>query len=95
MPLVSRACSLEASRSVTNGIPLGCPLFLPVDTVNCVQTLKGGGVVWTKGYKIFEAYGHGARYFEQGFVEDARHLLLPGYHKLRHTALLPVLPYIV
>jgi hypothetical protein len=35
---------------VTNGIPLGCPLFLPVHTVNCVQTLKvisartGGGV---------------------------------------------------
>jgi hypothetical protein len=26
---------------VTNGIPLGCPRFLPVDTVNCVQTLKG------------------------------------------------------
>jgi hypothetical protein len=24
----------------TNGIPLGCPLFLPVHTVNCVQTLK-------------------------------------------------------
>jgi hypothetical protein len=26
---------------VTNGIPLGRPLFLPVGTVNCVQTLKG------------------------------------------------------
>jgi outer membrane protein assembly factor BamB len=25
---------------VTNGIPLGCALFLPVRTVNCVQTLK-------------------------------------------------------
>jgi hypothetical protein len=25
---------------VTNGIPLGCPLFLPVHTVNRVQTLK-------------------------------------------------------
>jgi hypothetical protein len=31
---------LEVSRCVTNGIPLGCPLFLPVHTVNCVQTLK-------------------------------------------------------
>jgi hypothetical protein len=31
---------LEASRRVTNGIPLGCPLFLPVHTVNCVKTLK-------------------------------------------------------
>jgi len=25
---------------VTNGIPLGCPLLLPVDIVNSVQTLK-------------------------------------------------------
>jgi hypothetical protein len=25
---------------VTNGIPLGSPLLLPVGTVNCVQTLK-------------------------------------------------------
>jgi hypothetical protein len=31
------ASSLEASRRVTN---LGCPRFLPVHTVNCVQTLK-------------------------------------------------------
>jgi large subunit ribosomal protein L22 len=40
----SHACSLEASsqaiKRVTNGIPLGCPLFLPVHTGNCVQTLK-------------------------------------------------------
>ena len=36
----SHACSLEASRRVTNDIPLGSPLFLPVHTVNCVQTLK-------------------------------------------------------
>jgi hypothetical protein len=34
------ASSLEASRRVTNGIPLGSSLFLPVDTGNCVQTLK-------------------------------------------------------
>jgi hypothetical protein len=34
------ASSLEASRRVTNGIPLGCPRFLPLHTVNCVQTLK-------------------------------------------------------
>jgi hypothetical protein len=26
---------------VTNGIPLGCSLLLPVGTVTCVQTLKG------------------------------------------------------
>jgi hypothetical protein len=36
----SHACSLEANMRVTNGIPLGCPLLLPVDTVICVQTLK-------------------------------------------------------
>jgi hypothetical protein len=40
MPLVSHSCSLEASRRVTNGIPLGYSLLLPVHTVNCVQTLK-------------------------------------------------------
>jgi hypothetical protein len=38
----SHACSLEAGRRVTNGIPLGRPLFLPVHTVNCVQTLIVG-----------------------------------------------------
>jgi hypothetical protein len=34
------ACSLEANTRVTNGIPLGSSLLLPVDTVNCIQTLK-------------------------------------------------------
>ena len=44
----SHACSLEASRRVTNVIPLGRPLFLPVHTVNCFQTLKdrGSGRKW-------------------------------------------------
>jgi hypothetical protein len=36
----SHACSLEANTRVTNGTPLGSSLLLPVDTVNCVQTLK-------------------------------------------------------
>jgi hypothetical protein len=36
----SHACSLEANMQVTNGIPLGCPLLLPVHTANCAQTLK-------------------------------------------------------
>jgi hypothetical protein len=36
----SHACSLEASRRVTNDIPLGYPLLLPVHIVNSVQTLK-------------------------------------------------------
>jgi hypothetical protein len=38
--IVSHACSLEANTRVTNGIPLGSSLLLPVDTVICVQTLK-------------------------------------------------------
>jgi hypothetical protein len=41
----SHACSLQANMRVTNGIPLGSSLLLPVDTVNCVQTLKD---VWEK-----------------------------------------------
>jgi hypothetical protein len=36
---------------VTNGIPLGCPLFLPVDTVNSVQTLKDGS---SQNFSTFE-----------------------------------------
>jgi xanthine dehydrogenase molybdopterin-binding subunit B len=36
----SHACSLEANKRVTNGIPLESSLLLPVDAVNCVQTLK-------------------------------------------------------
>jgi hypothetical protein len=36
----SHICSVEASRRVTNGIPLRCPFFLLVHTVNCVQTRK-------------------------------------------------------
>jgi hypothetical protein len=34
----SHACSLEASRRVTNDIILGCSLFLPVHIVNRVRT---------------------------------------------------------
>jgi hypothetical protein len=40
MTLVPTPAPREASRCVTNGIPLGCPLFSPVGTVNFVQTLK-------------------------------------------------------
>jgi hypothetical protein len=36
----THACSLEANMRVTNGIPLGSPLLLPVCPVNSVQTLK-------------------------------------------------------
>jgi hypothetical protein len=38
--LISHACSLEASKRVTNAVPLGCSILLPVDTVYCVLTLK-------------------------------------------------------
>jgi hypothetical protein len=43
----AHACSLEMSMCVTTGIPLGCSLLLPVDAVNCVQTLKGFMTYWT------------------------------------------------
>jgi hypothetical protein len=38
--LEANICSLEANMRVTNGIPLGSSLLLPVCTVNFVQTLK-------------------------------------------------------
>jgi hypothetical protein len=37
---------------VTNDIPLGCSLLLPVGTVNCVQTLKAHGSA--NGYRCYE-----------------------------------------
>jgi hypothetical protein len=37
---------LEASMRVTNGIPLGCPLLLPVGAVNYVETLKAPTRHW-------------------------------------------------
>jgi hypothetical protein len=41
MPLVpTHARSFQASMRVTNLIPFGCSLLLPVDTVNYIQTLK-------------------------------------------------------
>jgi hypothetical protein len=39
----SHTYSLEVNKRVTNGIPLGSSLLLPVDTVNYVETLKDGG----------------------------------------------------
>jgi hypothetical protein len=35
-----RLLASSSCMRVTNGIPLGCSLLLPVDTVNSVQTLK-------------------------------------------------------
>jgi hypothetical protein len=37
----SHACSGEVSMRVTNGIPLGCPLFLPVGTCNLRLNTEG------------------------------------------------------
>jgi hypothetical protein len=37
----SHACSLEASRRVTNGLPSGCPLFLPVHTCKLRPNTEG------------------------------------------------------
>jgi serine/threonine protein kinase len=50
------------NRRVTNDIPLGCPLLLPVVVVNYVQTLKvvqGKGTsrssdIWSLGATVFE-----------------------------------------
>jgi hypothetical protein len=64
----SHACSLEASSRVTNGIPLGCPRFLPVHTVNCVQTLKAfmAKACWDRAQEWLglglELSGSGARF---------------------------------
>jgi hypothetical protein len=49
----SHACSLKASMRVTNGIPLGRPLLLPVRTVNCVQTLKVHQHSWSLQCRLF------------------------------------------
>jgi hypothetical protein len=40
---------------VANGIPLGCPLFLPIVTVNFVQTLKGN-IVERKAFQSGEKW---------------------------------------
>jgi hypothetical protein len=40
MPMESHACSLEANMRLTNCIPLGSPLLLPVGTVNSITTLQ-------------------------------------------------------
>jgi hypothetical protein len=65
----SHACSLEASRRVTNGIPLGSPLFLPVHTVICVQTLKVAAMrTISAGEEVTISYG------------DVRYLFLYSLH---------------
>jgi hypothetical protein len=40
MPLDPTHVRFKRTCVGSNGIPLGCPLLLPVDTVNCVTTLK-------------------------------------------------------
>jgi len=59
MPLVPTPARFKFKRAgvlrVANDIPLGCPLFLPVHTVNCVQTLKGQKGAANEGCLINEA----------------------------------------
>jgi hypothetical protein len=38
----SHACSLEANMRVTNGIPLGCSLLLPVAPCKLCPNTEGG-----------------------------------------------------
>jgi hypothetical protein len=45
--LVPTPARFQASKHVTNCIPLGISLFLPIHTVNCVQTLKAVAVSLT------------------------------------------------
>jgi serine/threonine protein kinase len=40
IPLYPTPVSLEAKMRVTNSIPLGCSLLLPVGTINCAETLQ-------------------------------------------------------
>jgi hypothetical protein len=49
---------------VTNGIPLGCSLLLPVGTVNCVQTRKGSMISAVDGMfaerkQVFQSFAVG------------------------------------
>jgi hypothetical protein len=58
---------------VTNGIPLGCPLLLPVHTVNCVQTLK---VLTFKGWygnaTVFDTAKHPLAKPAEGLMKDVQ-----------------------
>jgi hypothetical protein len=56
----SHACSLQVSRRVTNGIPLGCPLFIPVRIVNYIQTLKADGHCYE--HSVGKSIVQGARF---------------------------------
>jgi urea carboxylase len=72
----SHACSLEANMCVTNGIPLGCLLFLPVHTVNRVQTLKADHPCKRRtilGRLRVSHHHHQSRYLEDWTTESRRH----------------------
>jgi hypothetical protein len=57
-----RGCLWFPRMRVTNGIPLGCSPLLPVDAVNCIQTLKVlnlgyPSIAWSSFYNKFIAVG--------------------------------------
>jgi hypothetical protein len=56
---------MRAAMRVINRIPLGCSLLLPVDTVNCVQTLKGKKLILNSLQKNMNLRGerYGARFW--------------------------------
>jgi hypothetical protein len=58
---------LEASRRVTNDIPLGCSLLLPVHTVNCVQTLKAVDSLFSAP-ELGKVYGHPVDVYSLGIT---------------------------
>jgi hypothetical protein len=63
----SHACSLEANTRVTNGIPLGCSLLVPVDTVNGVQTLKASAQTPTGVRYLYADWPVATLYNNEGF----------------------------
>jgi arginyl-tRNA synthetase len=66
---------VQANMRVTNGIPLGCPLFLPVGTVNCVQTLKvyvAGATQDLHFRQLFHLLGPAV--LDNGWAADCKHV---------------------
>jgi hypothetical protein len=76
----SHACSLEASKRVTNGIPLRCPLLLPVGAGNYIETLKAWG----------DEYCHIAYCIHPGKYPSAHALFPPSADAMFHRSIMGV-----